>query len=229
MEKKEEVRIYTMDDATLIQRCDALESSLLRDQADLNYRNVTPAVISDFSSKIDTFRETDTDVEWVGIVSTFVAEKDKVRNELHILASSIRNMAENVYGLGKGLYKTFGFTDLSRLDDNNYVRAAKRIHRVATTLLADLAPEGLDAPTLAALLAKIDDLDGAIDSVHTKEEERDLATQNRIATGNTLYRTASKLAGIGKTHFFSRDEAKYNDYVLLPSAEGEEDPEPPTP
>lgn len=229
MQQKEETRIYSMDDATLIQRCDALLASLTRDQADLAYRNVTLLVLADFENQIDAFRETDTDQEWVGILSAFVAEKDKERNELQVQISTIRNMAQNVYGRGKGLYKTFGFTDIDQLDDSNYVRAARRVHRVATSLLADLAPEGLDAAILLALITKIDELDGAIDTAHSKEEERDLATQARIVTGNGLYRTASKLAGIGKNHYFSRDEAKYNDYVLIPSSEGEDDPEPPTP
>lgn len=229
MEKKEETRIYSFDDATLIQRCDALETSLLRDQADLNYRNITPVVINDFLNQINGFRETDTDAEWMGIITVFVAEKDKARSELHILISSIRNMAQNVYGLGKSAYKTFGFLNLDRLDDNNYVRGAKRVHRIGIALQAELAPEGLDAPTLATLLTKVNELDDAIDSVHAKEDERDLATQSRIVIGNALYRTASRLAGIGKTHYFTSDEAKYNDYVLLPSPEGEEEPIVPTP
>jgi len=48
MEKQEETRIFSLNDATLIQRCDALRGSLLRYQADLNYRNITPIVLSNF-------------------------------------------------------------------------------------------------------------------------------------------------------------------------------------
>ena len=231
--KIEVKRIFNFDDATLIQRSDALLGSLNRDIADLGYRNITAAVLASFANRIDAFRETDTDVEWQGAISDIVGKKNQKRAELHIKIGTIRNMAQNVYGTAKGIYSSFGFDNLDRLDDNNYVRAAKRVYRMATAKLSDLSAEGLTAAQLTDLQADIVDFDNKIDEVDAKEEERDLATQTRITTANELYRTAKKLSGIGKTHYLSRDEAKYNDYVLFPEpdsdTEADTDPLPPTP
>lgn len=223
--KPEETRVFSLDDATLIQRCDTLWGTLTRDMADLSYRNITALTLTNFKAEIDAFRLTDTDIEWQAILSVKVGKKDQSRAELHIKIGDIRNMAENVYGKGKGLYKTFGFTDLDRLDDANYSRAAYRVHRMATKLAGDLGIEGLTPAILADLFGAIEQFDEKIDEVDEMIEERDVATQTRVVAANALYRSAKKLAGVGKTHFLSRDEAKYNDYVLFP--EPDTDPEEP--
>ncbi len=106
MEKQEETRIFSLDDATLIQRCDALRGSLHRDQADLNYRNITPIVLSNFQGQIDAFRETDTDIEWQGILTAVIGKKNQSRDKHHIQVSNIRNMAQNEFGSFATIYPT---------------------------------------------------------------------------------------------------------------------------
>lgn len=63
-------------------------------------------------------------------------------------------------------------------------------------------------------------LDDRIDAVARGISDRDVATEGRIETLNTLYSYVTKYAGIGQDIFYEINEAKYNDYVLYDTPSG---------
>jgi hypothetical protein len=76
---------------------------------------------------------------------------------------SIRGMAEVQYHK-TGKYKTFGFDGMDEMSDANLYRLAKRVMRVGTKLLPELAKQGLTAEIPTTLQQTTVDFDASIDT-----------------------------------------------------------------
>ena len=220
MPAQEVKRLYHMSDALLKQQSDDVANLSTRDAAEFATRGVTPASITAFKQKTEAFAAFPTDPELLGPVITATEEKDALGVTVKQGIRGIRNMAENKYGNG-GKYKIFGFEGMDKLPDEQLFYLAKRVGRVATTLLTELAGEGLTTTVISNLLGTATLFDAAIDKASAAVETRDLQTGERRRLGNVLYREFIRLAGIGKTLFADVNEAKYNDYVVYGSEEGE--------
>ncbi len=212
-----QTRAYPMADADLKQKADGLAATLTRDLADLGARNINAASVTAFRVLIATFDSTTSDEELLGELKAATDAKDAFAENIKKAIRPIRNMAELVYE-SKGKYTSFGFEDMANMSDSDVYRLAKRVVRVGTKFLADLAPQGLTAAQLTSLLALATSLDTAIDDVEDKTENRDIETQDRIKKGNALWKEMTKLSSVGKSVYEDNNEAKYNDYVLIPSS-----------
>lgn len=206
-------RTYNMADGDLLQRSDAAFNSITRDAANFAVRGVDQVRIDKFRVAREAFSDFPTDEELAGALTATVDGKDADRKALEIAIRAIRNMAEVKYK-GSGFYKTFGFDDLSHQTDNDLFRMGRRVVRVANTLLADLATEGLSVIMLHTLNGLNQRFDDAIDKVAAATETRDIQTQQRIGYGNELFAQLMELASIGKSLYEDTDEARYNDYVI---------------
>ncbi len=213
MAKKETKRDYNMADGDLKQKADMVVYNVNRDIANFASRNVTGATVLSLKGLITTFDDAPTDSELLGPVMDATLQLDTAANNLRMGIRTIRNMAENKFK-GEGLYNSFGFEDMDSLSHNDLYRLGKKVGRVGNTLLAQLASEGLTAAGVTNIISLATALDTALDTQHAAIETRDMATQDRIVKGNTLWAEMVRLAGIGKTIFADVDEAKYNDYVL---------------
>ena len=216
MPQNEMTRAYAFADADLKQKADALVTTINRDMAKFASRNITKNKLETFGALIEAFDACSTDEEWVGMLKATTEQKDAVAASLRPLLRTIRNMAEIAFE-GKGKFHLFGFTAITDLSDNGLYQLAKRVHRIATRLMADMAAQGLLQTQLDALQNLYTELDQRIDKCHEAVENRDLETQERIAKGNALYSEMMKLASIGKSLFEDVDEARYNDYVMIGS------------
>lgn len=212
---QEQKRLYKIADASLKQLADDLKDSMVRDTTDFETRGLTTVKLQNFQNLIDAFDQTSTDEELRGNITTKVEEKDALAKTIKQEISGIRSRVVNKFGLGSGKYNSFGFGELANLSDDDLYRTATRVVRVGTTLLADLATEGLTIAILNNLNLLATNLDKAIDAVGEAEEKRDLETQDRIEKGNALYTEMVKHAGTGKSLYEFTNEAKYNDYVLI--------------
>lgn len=224
--KDTNTRLYKIADASLKQLADDLKDSIVRDSADFESYGVNALKIQSLEALINSFNETTTDEELRGMVTTKVEQKNALAENLRQAISGVRNRAKNKYGEDSGKYKGFGFDDLSRLNDDELYRASKRVVRVATLALTDLATEGLTTEILDNITALGASFDKAIDAVGEAEEIRDLETQNRVEKGNALYTEMVKLASTGKTLYEANNPAKYNDYVLIETT-AQKEPEAP--
>ena len=128
-------------------------------------------------------------------------------------------MADITYS-GVGKYNNFGFEDLTRVSDTDFYRLIKRVVRTATKFLTDLEPQGLTAEQITAMQNLQKKFDDELDAVEDAIKNRDIETQERINKGNALWDEMSKLASIGKSVYEDINEAKFNDYVLMPSPGG---------
>jgi hypothetical protein len=221
-------RLYNIADASLKQVADDLKDSIIRDTTEFATRGFTPTKLEAFEALIIAFDETTTDEELRGNITTKVELKDALAKTLKQEISAIRSRVVNKFGQSSGVYNSFGFGELANLSDDELYRTAKRVVRIATSLLSELSSEGLTIDILSNITQQAINLDIAIDAVGEAEEKRDLQTQDRITKGNALYIEMVKLAGIGKSLNEFSNEAKYNDYVLIETNSQKVEPTEPT-
>ncbi len=209
----EEKRDYNMGDSDLAQVGDNMVNLAARDATDLQTRGFNAARLTSLKNARDTFNNLPTDVELLADVSVAAQAKDAARDVLEGAIQSIRGMAENKWG-PTGYYKKFGFEGLTNLTDEKLIRCGRRVARVGTTLLSQLASEGLTAALLTTLNANVLSFDNALDAVDTAEETRDISTQDRIEAGNKLYAQIMQVANAGQNVYRTTNEAKFNDYIV---------------
>lgn len=219
MKKQPAVRGYSFSDGILKQKADDIASSVTRDQAEFTPRGIAPVNVTAFSTQSTDFGNIATDEELLGAVSVATEAKDAAAELVRLKIRTLRTMAANKWGEGSARYRTYKFTNLTELPDEDLVRLGKRASRVGNNQLADLASEGLNVAFLAALDGLVADFDTKIDLQNDAEEARDIATEDRIEAGNALYRTGSKFCNTGKDIWINVDEAKYNDYVIYDAPE----------
>jgi len=218
MTLKSKIRNYKMSDAALVQLADSIKTSAERDATELAAYGVDPAEITALQTARDAFSETDTDEELSGYMVTATQNKNAKREELLIATRQISDRARIAFGETHGKFRTFGASGLSKLNDNELVRTGRRIARVATDFLADMAGLGLTVPIIDDQLLMVADFDDLIDVQDAAIKRRDISVDERIGVGNALYELLVTLAAKGKLCWQDTNEAKYNDYILTSSS-----------
>jgi hypothetical protein len=222
-------RQYNFSDGTLRQFADQLKINVTRDAADFTPRGITATTLTNLQTLINGFDGITTDEELLGRVTTATERKETARETLIKQLRAIRGIADVAYN-GKGMYKSFGFEDMTKASDEDLYRMAGRVHRVATEELEELTPHGLTAAMLTDLKAAATDFDEKIDKQVAAMNNRDIAKQERIAAGNNLFTEVSRIVKVGKAIYQDTDAARFNDYILpaaTSSGGGEEKPEDP--
>jgi hypothetical protein len=208
-----ESRTYKMADADLKQMADSLVSRMTRDAADFAIRNIDSSKVDVLKMLVNQFDNSSTDPELHGLVIAASEAKDAIIQSIRKAVRNIRNMAITAYDR-VGKYYTFGFIDTYNSSNDDVYHLAKRVARVATKLMPELAAHGLTAAhvsTLEALAKQLDDALGAMDDAMIN---RSIEAINRIERGNALWAEMQRFAFIGKSLYDDSNQAKYNDYML---------------
>lgn len=217
MPRREEIRRYRLSDARIIQLSDSVRQSAQRDATELADYGVTPDTITDLVAAREAFADNPTDEELSGdmVIATQAKNAEKALLQRHI--RQIADRARIKFGENDGRFRKFGVDMLSRMGDDELVRTAKRVVRVATSLLPQLASEGLTAAMIADLGTSGTSFDELVDAQDEAIKVRDIAVDERIRLGNSLYDLLVNLAAKGKLCWEDVNEAKYNDYILTTS------------
>jgi hypothetical protein len=229
MKKKIPALIFSMAIPEFVLMVRSKISFIRRDLAEFLKFGVKEETIQALEDKVDEYVAIPPDDDLIGEQEITTQRKDAqaliVRDEM----GKILNRAANKFGEGSGQYRRFGNTALSDLADMPLYLAAYNAHRIGNIYLTDLASEGLTAEILTqfeatnkAFLKTITDQQDAIAA-------RDIATENRITKANEIYGQISKHCETGKKIWYSKNEAKYNDYVIYdtPPTKPEEGENPP--
>lgn len=214
MKKNESARDYNFSDAALKQECDIKAKSVLRDIAKFATRGVNAANVATFINLSTSFGDLPTDEELQGDVSITTLDKDTAAENLKVSIRTVRIMAANKYGQGTPKYDKFAFEGMDKMNDNDLFRLGKRTVRVANLSLADLSSEGLTAAVIASTNGLVTIFDNFIDAKDDAVNARDIKTQERVDSGNVLYKELVRLSNTGKDLFASTDPARYNDYII---------------
>lgn len=218
----EAVREYKFSDANLKQLADAVIMTVQRDLAYFANRGVNAATLATLRTAVDQFADTATDEEMVAAISLATEAKEAAAEAVRVMIRTIRSMAQNKWPKGGAAYAGFNFEGMATLNDDQLVRFARQVLRMATLMLTPLASEGLTAAMLTQLSTLTAAFDSAIDRKVSAVNQRDYAAQERIEKGNGIYREMMRLCNTGKDLFSTRDAARYNDYLMYENS-GSED------
>lgn len=220
MKKQEVIRNYKLTDANLIVKCNNTHRLLVRDAAEFANYNVLAAENSQFRLDINSFENLATDIELEGIKIDTTTLKDQAAERVKVAIREIMSRAQNKYGVNAGKYKRFGTLGMDTFDDANLLACGRRVARVGTALLTELATKGLTAAMLTSLTALNQTFEDALDNQSDAIANRDEAAEDRVEMGNLLYKKLVEYCETGKTIWTTRDEAKYNDYVIYETIDG---------
>ena len=207
-------------------------SFMRRDLAEFTQFGITAEKLDALEALLSAFVEIPTDEELLGNQVTTTQQKDELAGQLRDGISAIMTRVENKYGYHSGTYRKFGISGVSVLDGGSLSYSGRRVHRVASGLLAEMGSEGLTQEILDGLKSLIDNFDLALAAQEDAIANRDIATENRLEKANAIYDLLVKYCETGKRIWENTNEAKYNDYVIYNTPSGADDtsePEIPSP
>ncbi len=220
MRKSEVKPIFNQSFADLMQLGDKADDLMERDAVELLPYGVDATFRSDTATLTQDLKDFPTDEELQGAA----AEQTEIKNEsadvVKVLIRSVMVRAKNAFGESSAKYRRFGTKGLDELTDNDLLKCGKRVVRTATLFQVPLSAKGLTPAMIAALNTKVTTFDDDIDAQDDAIRQRDNATEDRIELGNALYKKITELFDYGKDYWITRDEAKYNDYVIYDQPAG---------
>jgi len=210
-------RDYHLSDSELALFASNLVTFITRDAVSFAERGIDALAITALGNKEDEFEAFPTDPEYKALVTIAAEDKDADRAQLHSDIRGITDRAMIKWGAEAGRYKRFEVKDLTNMSDKDLHFAARRVVRIGTDYLLDLAAEGLTQAMLDVLTALAQDFEDHLNALGDAIADRDEKTEERIALGNELYALVAKYCEIGKVIWKETSEAKYNDYVIYPT------------
>ncbi len=232
MEKKPATRNYLFSDGVLVVKANNIITCARRDAAEFTLRGATEAnTFTPLADAIDLFKDLPTDEELLGIQQEFTENKNKKADTIKVQIRTIMTAAKITFGDGSSRYNRFGTKGLDAMSDPELLKAAGRVARTTTGFASQLAARGVTAATVTSLYTLAAEFEALIDDREDAANDRNIADEERIEAGNALYNSLVQLADTGKDIWVTKNEAKYNDYVIHNTRSGEKDdtPAPPTP
>jgi hypothetical protein len=221
MKKPSVVRLYRFSDATLVTKGKEKIAFMRRDAAAFTPFGVTAPQVTSLETAITIFSNTITDVEAVSNQTGVTAAKDAKADQLRVAIRAVMARAELKYGNSSAKYKKFGTEALSQQSDSDLLITGKRVVRVGTEFLTDLTPNGLTVAMLTAITTLCNEFEFLIIDLKIKIGERDIIQEDRVEAGNTIYKTLIQYTTMGLSIWETSDVAKYNDYVVYNTVNGE--------
>ncbi len=214
MRRAIEKPLFRMPFSNLAQLGDTAASLIVRDMIELGLFGITAATKTAIEQNTVTLKEYPTDIELLSEVSYCVEERLKAEDDVKVQIREIMHRAKSLWGEDHSRYRSFGTHGMDAMSVSDLHRCACQVVRIGTLRLTELTPKGLTQAILDTLEDRTAELDTWIDKKVDAVNARDEATCERIATANALYKKIVDVFDIGKNYWFTRNEAKYNDYVI---------------
>jgi hypothetical protein len=124
------------------------------------------------------------------------------------------------------LTKDFGFKDMDKLKDGQFLKLAMVAKGVAAGFVTELTAKGYDAADNTALGTLITTYVDGLQNQNLEIGSRDSAQENRVLKGNEIYGLLEKeLCEAAKSYWRTRSAAKENDYIIYNNESGHGAPE----
>ncbi|MCF8460512.1 MAG: hypothetical protein K9G46_07295 [Flavobacteriales bacterium] len=224
MKKQEPKTDFNFSYADLEQLGDKADELMERDATELVNYGVDADYRDDVAAKTQALKDYPTDEELLGHVTEATEKKDIAADALRVSIRGMMVRVKQVFKPGSATYKGFGTASLDELTDSDLVRCGNRVVRLATEHLADLAPKGVTPAVIGLLGTAVTGLDDKIDVQDTAIRTRNESTQVRVEMANVLYDIIVELFDFGKDYWYTRNEAKYNDYIIYDTPGGGANP-----
>lgn len=208
-------RSYSFSDGHLSFVSTQIIFSIDRDITDFDgFGGMNATTITDLEALSANFNNIPTDEYYEGLKMVKTEEKDEARALLNTKISEMMALVGLKYGKASARYRHFGITAITAQTDEQIQRSCANVIRCANLYLTDLASVGVTQARIDELETLKGNLIVGLDGQGFAIRDRDIATENRISMGNTLYDALIGFMNVGKAFWKSRNEAKYNDYVM---------------
>jgi hypothetical protein len=164
MKKQEPKTDFNFSFAALEQLGDKADDLMGRDATELSDYGVDAAYRTDVATKTQALKDYPSDEELLGEVTIATEQKDEAADQFKVAVRGIMVRVKQVFGAGSATYNRFGTKGLDTMTDNELVRCGRRVSRLSTIYLTELATKGLTAGMITALDALTSTLDDAIDT-----------------------------------------------------------------
>jgi hypothetical protein len=205
---------FTMTYDELINLSYEKEAYLTKDMAELSSRGITIARIAGINTLRDAFFNIPTDDVMVGLIKVAVINRDAAVAPFLTNIKEILGIARNTFGEKSGEYRTFGASDLSRLDPSGLVRLSNSIALRANNYLTQMTPHGLIAAMITELETKANALPPLIKAVDNAEVDRPLTTVQRHQAANALYDNIKAMCNTAQVYYADRNPTKAANYLI---------------
>jgi hypothetical protein len=222
MKKHEVVRLYNFSDAKLIEIGNEKIAFMRRDADAFASFGLDNTKFTELETKITDFSNLITDIETSSEQVEITKQKDEKAEELRVAIRSVMTRAAQKYGNTSARYANYGTDTLSKQSDSELIITAKRVVRVGTANLSDLASEGLENTHLDKIGTLNDEFGTLLINQKLKIGERDIKQEDRVEDGNAIYSLLIKYTQTGQDIWETSDVAKYNDYIIYNTPSGEE-------
>jgi hypothetical protein len=213
--------LYKFSDVTLVTKGKEKIAFMRRDAAVFTPFGVTAPLVTSLETAINVFSNTITDIEAVSNQTGVTAAKDAKADQLRVAIRAVMARAELKFSVSTSKYRKFGTEALSQQSDSDLLRTGKRVVRVGTELLPDLTANGLTAAMLTAITTLCNEFDILMTDMEVKIAERDIMQEDRVEAGNVIYKSLVAYTTTGLSIWKTSDVAKYNDYVIYDTVNGE--------
>lgn len=227
MKKNEVTRLYNFSDAKLIDIGNEKIAFMRRDAEAFASYGLDETKFAELKTKITAFSDLITDIETSNEQVQITEQKDMKAEELRVAIRSVMTRVAQKYGATSARYANYGTGALSRQGDADLLVTAKRVVRVGTANLNDLAGEGLQQSHLDQITGLNDDFNALLIEQKLKIGERDIQQEDRVEDGNAIYSLLIRYIQTGQDIWEASDVAKYNDFIIYNNPSGEEPPEDP--
>ena len=211
----------------LTQRCDRVSELMTRDASNFEEIGYTAEFITSFKAQTDAFKTMESDTYWQGQQMMKTEGKNKSRQRLSHLISEFRFRAKLALGEDSVEYRSFRFSRLANLDENQLIIYANHVIKTASPLLPQLALRRIDEANLQEINDEAIQLDNSIDEQKAAISIREQKSFERIAAANELYKTMSEVCEVGKRIWEGTNVAFYDDYLIYGSQAPIDDEEEP--
>lgn len=218
--KKEVIRDYRFADSYLVLLCNKIIVFILRDILQFAGYGVTAPTVTAFTGEVNDFEDLPSDIELASAQKVMTEEKDSAGEKVKTGVRGVMARVVTVFKEGSAKWEAFGVKGMDAMTDAELLKCGRRVARVATDFLADLAGTGLTALIITDLTNLCEAFEVALAKQEAAIANRDIATEDRIEMGNALYEKMMNYCGYGQTIWVETDEAKYNDYVIYNKSGG---------
>ncbi len=220
MKKKEAVRLFNFSDAVLITKTKEKIAFMRRDATEFVAFGIQNTDINLLETKVNAFANTITDIEAVADQTAVTTQKDAKAEALCVAIRSVMARVELKFASNTSKYRKFGTEALANQTDADLLITGKRVVRVGTIFLADLANNGVTTTMLNSITTLCNDFENLIIDLKIKIGERDVLQEERVEIANELYSTLVRYTNTGQNIWTTSNVAKYNDYVLYNTLTG---------
>lgn len=220
MKKKEAVRLFNFSDAVLITKTKEKIAFMRRDATEFVAFGIQNTDINLLETKVNAFANTITDIEAVADQTAVTTQKDAKAEALRVAIRSVMARVELKFASNTSKYRKFGTEALANQTDADLLITGKRVVRVGTIFLADLANNGVTTTMLNSITTLCNDFENLIIDLKIKIGERDVLQEERVEIANELYSTLVRYTNTGQNIWTTSNVAKYNDYVLYNTLTG---------